>query len=470
MTQTTPIPPESLTNVPVSKQQRRKKPIPLLIGGLLVISGISYAVWHSQPQGAVNILKVSGRIEGYETEIGVKRSGRIETIAMREGTAVKKGQELITMDDSNDQLLQDQLRGAEARIASAQSDEQQAISDVERVEREIQEITSQINEAKLNVRQSQGDTQGRIEQAKSNVAAAKAQLVQAQAQVKQAAAEVNLANINRDRYAKLVKEGAINQQQFDQAQTTLDTAIATLEARQAAVNAARQNLSAVEGALTQAKTTGFNPDIRNAQLTSLFRKQQQSYAQLKSAQAKVKSAQAKVRDAQASKQQLITQITDSKKDLNVLSPIDGVVTARSAEPGAVVNSQTKILTIVDPKTLYFRGFIPEGDIGKVRLGQTTKILLDSAPDKPLQGKVIAIDPQASFTPENIYFQKDRVRQVVGIRVEVTNPDGCFNPENPYAESDLPCAKIGMPADAEILLKAGGSGSATLTNQGQEAGG
>ncbi|BBD60817.1 HlyD family secretion protein [Nostoc sp. HK-01] len=462
MTQTTPIPPESLTNVPVSKQQRRKKPIPLLVGGLLVIGGISYAVWHSQPQGAVNILKVSGRIEGYETEIGVKRSGRIESIAMREGTAVKKGQELITMDDSDDQLLQDQLRGAEARIASAESDAQQAISDVERVEREIQEITSQINEAKLNVRQSQGDTQGRIEQAQSNVAAAKAQLLQAQAQVKQAAAEVNLAQINRDRYAKLVKEGAINQQQFDQAQTTLDTTIATLEARQAAVNAARQQLSAVEGALTQAKTTGFNPDIRNAQLTALFRKQQQSYAQLKSAQAKVKSAQAKVKDTQAAKQQILTQIADSKKDLNVLSPIDGVVTARSAEPGAVVNSQTKILTIVDPKTLYFRGFIPEGDIGKVRLGQTTKIILDSAPDKPLQGRVIAIDPQASFTPENIYFQKDRVRQVVGIRVEVTNPDGCFNPENPYAQSDVPCAKIGMPADAEIDLKAGG--------RRQEAGG
>jgi HlyD family secretion protein len=40
----------------------------------------------------------------------------------------------------------------------------------------------------------------------------------------------------------LVKEGAVNQQQFDQAQTTLDTAIATLEARQAEVNAERQQL------------------------------------------------------------------------------------------------------------------------------------------------------------------------------------------------------------------------------------
>ncbi|MCC5644419.1 efflux RND transporter periplasmic adaptor subunit [Nostoc sp. CHAB 5824] len=458
MTHTIPTSPENLTAAPVSKQQRRKKPIPLLIGVLLVVGGIGYAVWRSQPQVSANVLQVSGRIEGYETEIGIKRSGRIESIAVREGVAVKKGQKLIKLDNTDDQLLQDQLHGAEARVTSAKYDEQQAISDVERVARETQEINSQISEAKLNLQQSQGDTQGRIEQAKSNVAAAKATLVQAQAQVKQAVAEVNLAKINRDRYAQLVKEGAINQQQFDQAQTTLDTAIATLEARVAAVNAERQQLSATSGAFTQVKTTGFNPDIRNAQLTALVRKQQQSDAQLKSAQAKVSSARAKVKDAQASKQQILTQIADSKKDLNVVSPLDGVVTARSVEPGAVVSSQTNILTIVDPKTVYFRGFIPEGDIGKVRLGQTTKILIDSAPDKPLEGKVIAIDPQASFTPENIYFQKDRVRQVVGIRIKIQNPDSCFNPENPYTESDLPCAKMGMPADAEINLKAGGGGT------------
>ncbi|HIK03919.1 MAG TPA: efflux RND transporter periplasmic adaptor subunit [Trichormus sp. M33_DOE_039] len=455
MTQTAPIPPENLTDTPLLKKpQQRKPPVPLLIGGLLLVSGIGYALWRSQPQGLANALKVSGRIEGYETEIGVKRAGRIESIAVREGAAVKQGQELIKLDDTDDQLLQEQLRGAEARVTAAQYDEQQAISDVERVAREIQEINSQINEAKLNWRQSQGDSTGRIAQAQSNVAAAQATLVQAQAQVKQAAAEVNLAKINRDRYAQLVKEGAINQQQFDQAQTTLDTAIATLEARQAAVNAERQQLSAALGALTQAKTTGLNPDIRNTQFVALIRRQQQSYAQLKSAQAKVKSAQAKVNDAQASKQQILTQIADSKKDLNVISPLDGVVTARSVEPGAIVSSQTNILTIVDPKTVYFRGFIPEGDIGKVRLGQTAKIFIDSAPNKPLEGKVIAIDPQASFTPENIYFQKDRVRQVVGIRVEVQNPDGCFNPENPYTGSDFPCAKMGMPADAEIDLEAG----------------
>ena len=457
MTQT--VPKENIPN-PIAlpaKDLRGKIPIPLLLLALLATcGGIGYTTWRLHSTPAVDVLFVSGRIEGYETDIGVKRSGRIESIVVREGAAVKKGQKLIKLDNSNDQLLSEQLRSAQARQASAQSDEQQAVSDAEKAQFTIEQVESQIHEAQLNQQQSQGDTIGRIAQAQSNVAAARAQLVQAQALLKQSAAEVKLAKLNRDRYALLVRDGAINQQKFDQAQTTLNTAVATLEARAAAVNAANQQLSAAQGGLTQVKTTSFNPGIRTAQLEALNSKRKQSYAQLRSASAKVKSAQAKVRDALASKRQIVTQIEDSKKDLNVVSPLDGVVTARSVEPGAIVSSQTKILTVADPNTIYLRGFIPEGDIGKVRLGQRAKIFLDSAPKQPLRGKVVSTDPQASFTPENIYFQKDRVKQVVGIRISVENPAGCYNPDQPYAGGDLPCAKIGMPGDAEILLLLGGA--------------
>lgn len=438
----------------LAKKQNRKKPIKLLFAILAVLGGVGYyIVWQNQPRTAANTLQLSGRIDGYETDIGVKRSGRIELITVREGEAVKKGQKLVQLDNSNDQLLQGQLRSAEAQIATAQSQEQQAKAEIERAKAQIEQVVSQIQEAQINFQQSQGNAQGEITQAQSQVAAAKAQLVQAQAQTKLASAELKLAKINRDRYAKLVNEGAINQQQFDQSQTNLETAIATEEARKATVNAAAEQLNAAKGSLTQAKTSALNPSIRNAQIEALQRKQKQNDAQLNAAQAQLKAAQAKVKEAQAFKQQISTQIQDSQKDLNVLSPIDGVVTARNVEAGAIVTNQSKILKLVNPSTVYLRGFIPEGDIGKVRVGQETNIFLDSAPQNPLKGKVIAIDPQASFTPENIYFQKDRVKQVVGIRISVQNPTGCFNPDQPYTGTDLPCAKIGMPADAEILLKA-----------------
>ncbi|MBS1995838.1 MAG: hypothetical protein JSS86_05985, partial [Cyanobacteria bacterium SZAS LIN-2] len=55
----------------------------------------------------------------------------------------------------------------------------------------------------------------------------------------------------------------------------------------------------------------------------------------------------------------------------------------------------------------------------------------------LDGTVIQIDPEGSFTPENIYFKDDRVKQVFGIKIGITRPDRL--------------AKPGMPADAEILI-------------------
>jgi HlyD family secretion protein len=46
-----------------------------------------------------------------------------------------------------------------------------------------------------------------------------------------------------------------------------------------------------------------------------------------------------------------------------------------------------------------------------------------------------IDPQAMFTPENTYFQEDRVKQVVGVKLRL--------------KGGLGSAKPGMPADARI---------------------
>ena len=114
-----------------------------------------------------------------------------------------------------------------------------------------------------------------------------------------------------------------------------------------------------------------------------------------------------------------------------------VVTARSVEPGVVVSPGRVLLSLLDLATVYMRGFIPEGEIGRVRVGQPARVYLDSHPDRPLTARVAAIDSEASFTPENIYFREDRVQQVFGVRLAIDDPDGF--------------AKPGMPADAEIVF-------------------
>lgn len=411
---------DTITTIPQS--QRKSNPRIIILLGLLII-GVGLSGWYflSRSQTKTDPLHLSGRIEGYETDIGAKIAGRVNFIAVREGDRVRKNQVLMELDDAE---MQAKLQGAKARLVAAKQQAMQA-------QLQIEVISSQIAEAQLNLQQSRGDAQGQIDRSQANVATAQAQLSQAQAQLNQAQAELKLATTNRDRYAALLSQGAITQQQLDQAQTNFETAIETVLARKAAVNAASQQVSAAQGGLVQVKTTGLNPEIRNAQLDRL-RKQQLL------AQTQLAAAQAEVSNVQAAQQEIAAQIAY----LKVKSPIDGVVTVRTVEPGAVVASGKTLLTLVNPDTVYLRGYIPGGEIGKVRVGQPAKVFLDSSPNQALSAHVNEIDPQASFTPENIYFRQERVKQVFGVKISIDNPGGF--------------AKPGMPADAEIVIHRGQS--------------
>lgn len=395
------------------KPNLRRLLIPL---GLLAV-GAGLSVWYVSSRPESQGLQLSGRIEGYPTDVGARVGGRINYVAVREGDEVRKGKVIVRIDDEE---VQAQLRGATARLSSAAQQEQQA-------RLQIEVAQSQIQEAQLNLQQASGDAKGRILQAEENLAAAEAQLIQTQAQLNQAKAELQLARLDRDRYAQLVKQGVVTSQRFDQAQTTFDTARASVGSREAAVVAARRQASAASGALVQARTTSFNPEIRSSQLNALRR-------QLGVARSQLAAAQAEVKNAIASRQEILAQIDY----LNVVSPIDGVVLTRSVEPGEVVATGTRLLTLLNPNTVYMRGFVPEGQIGKVRVGQRANVFLDSAPNKALPAYVAAIDTEASFTPENIYFREDRVKQVFGVKLKIENPTGF--------------AKPGMPADGEILTE------------------
>ena len=111
---------------------------------------------------------------------------------------------------------------------------------------------------------------------------------------------------------------------------------------------------------------------------------------------------------------------------------------RAAEPGEVVTAGTPLITLLDLGKVYLRGFVPEGQIGKVKVGQAARVYLDSDPNQPIEAYVSRIDPQAMFTPENTYFREDRVKQVVGVKLQLKGAIGF--------------AKPGMPADGEILVQ------------------
>ena len=103
-----------------------------------------------------------------------------------------------------------------------------------------------------------------------------------------------------------------------------------------------------------------------------------------------------------------------------------------------MNAGTAIVTLLDLSKVYLRGFVPEGQIGHVKLDQPGRIYLDSNPNQPIEAYVSRIDPEATFTPENTYFRDERVKQVVGVKLQLKGAIGL--------------AKPGMPADGEILIQ------------------
>lgn len=392
-----------------------KKKLKIIILILVILGGsAAFWYWKNRPADMAKLL-ISGRIEGYETNIGPKIGGRVDFVAAREGELVKKGQLLVKISDDD---IQAKLRGANSRILMSQEQETDSSFQVEA-------IKSQIEEARIKLQQSKEEASSEIYQAESSVALAQARLAESQAALEQAIAELELAKKRKQRYQIMLARGAVSTDENDQAQTTCDTAEAIVKAKRALLTVAQKDYKKSMGALEQARSMRLNPPMRSSQIETLQK-------QLSQAEHKLKSAKHEIANVKAQRD----EVQSSIDYLTIESPIDGVITARSVEPGAVVTPGQTLLSVINLDEVYLRGYVPEGRIGEVQVGQTAKVFLDSFPKKPFEGKVTQIDPEGSFTPENIYFKDDRVKQVFGIKISIKQAEHF--------------AKPGMPADAEIV--------------------
>ena len=372
---------------------------------VLLVALAAFAVWRfvlRPPAVPPGVIAVSGRIEGDDSAIAAKTSGRIREITVREGDQVQAGQVIALLDDE-----QIRAREQQAMAAVRQAEARATLS-----EHQIAVLEEQLRQSRLGVDQARADAEGKVSEAEGKVAAAEAQLAQAEAAYAQ-------AKWDREAMARLFKKELVAEQEAQRAQNNE-------EAQAAIVAASRRQVEAARGALTTAKANLVNPAIRSSQVAAVQGQILQARADILAAQAEAERARAMLEEARA-----------NRRDLNVIAPFTGTVATRTAEPGEVVNAGTPIVTLVNLGEVYLRAFVPEGQIGLVKLAQPARVFLDSAPAKPIDAYVLRIDPQASFTPENTYFREDRVKQVVGVKLRLKGATGF--------------AKPGMPADGEILI-------------------
>ena len=381
--------------------RRRRGIVAIGLLALLVVAGI--LLWRGvfARRGPQNIISLSGRVEGDDAAVAPKLAGRLLEVRVREGDAVNAGDVIAVLDDEQVRAREDQ-----ARAALAQADARSKAA-----QEQIAVLREQLHQNEIQVNQARIDAAGRVRQAEAELAAAEAQYTQQQA-------AYQIAEFDKEAYIKLAESGAASERQSKQA-------ISTADQQAAAVAAAQKRVDAAEGALASARAMLANPDIRAAELAAVQKQIGQQNAEVASANAQIEQQQAALAEAEA-----------NRKDLIIRAPFTGTIVTRAAEPGEVAMAGTTIVTLVDLSRVYLRGFVPEGQIGLVKIGQPAHVFLDSNPNTAIDAYVSRIDPQATFTPENTYFRDDRVKQVVGIKLQLKEGFGY--------------AKPGMPADGEIL--------------------
>jgi HlyD family secretion protein len=340
-----------------SRPIRRSRRAIVILAVLAVLAIAGFRLWKeffATPRVPDSVVVLSGRIEGDDSAVAPKATGRILEIRVREGDSVQAGDIIAVLDD--------------------------------------QQVRARENQSRAALLQSEA----KAKSAHDQIAVLEEQLRQGQAEVAQQEASYQLALFDKEAYTRLAKAGAVSERQGKLAETTADQ-------QAAAVAAAKRRVAGVRMQLAQQE------------------------AEIASANASTQQARFQLTEAQANEQ-----------DLTVVAPFTGTVATRTAEPGEVVTPGTAIVTMLDLSKVYLRGFVPEGQIGKIKVGQPAQVYLDSSPKQPISAYVSRIDPQATFTPENVYFRDDRVKQVVGLKLQLKGAVGY--------------AKPGMPADGEILVQ------------------
>jgi HlyD family secretion protein len=236
------------------------------------------------------------------------------------------------------------------------------------------------------------EIQARVRAAQAALAAAEANLKASEADYERAQAdavspEVPLLQRAYERARKMEQEGVVSQAALDDAQRAYETAVSKRDM-------ARANLSV--------------------------------------AKAKISQARAQVEQNRAA----LAQNEEELRNSTIVAPIDGIVLARNVEVGDAVSSilvlgsgATSLFNMGDTNEVFVRGKVDESDIGKVYLGQTARIKVESFKDKTFNGKVTKISPMGT--------EKDNVT-TFEVRVSITNATGEL--------------KANMTAIAEIILE------------------
>jgi HlyD family secretion protein len=319
------------------------------------------------------LIQANGRIEGDHVTVASKFPGRIVELAAREGDRVGRGDVLIRLDDAQVSAKVDQA----ARLVDG---------------RHAQVEAAHTSLAVLNLEVPLG------------IEAASAKVESAHAAIRKAITVEYEARRDAERIRPLVSQQAVSLQQLDQAEARWKIAVIEISVARSALDQATKELGQAELGWKRIRS-------KEAEVAALERQRDQAEAAFAEAESIL-------------------------HDLTIVAPTDGTVTTRMVDVGEVVTAGAPLLELVDLDRLYLQVYVPEVQIGKVRLDLPARIYTDAFPNEPFHATIRYIASKAEFTPKEVQTPDERVKLIYAVRLYLANnPDHRLTP--------------GLPADAII---------------------
>jgi HlyD family secretion protein len=407
---------------------RQIVPIVVILG--IVAIGILYLVGAANANGS---LSSSGTVEAVEVRIGPEIGGMVKDVLVQEGDHVEEGQTLVMLDDA---ILQNQRDQAEANRAQAKATVESAELGLESSQQSYDALFDGLDLATATAlhnlalaRDAVRDAENRVE----NLAnpGKQTDIDTARADVVLKRDVLDKAKEDYEDYANKPEDNLIRaslQLRLSAAQAAYDDAVRDL-------NNLLDGTNDIDLSIGQAEL-----DMANAQLSQA----EDDYAALQSgpdpdqlalaedsvqtAQAQLDAANANLAAAEAALESADLQIAKAE----LVAPSNGTVLYRNIEPGEIVSPGATVLVIAQLDDLSITVYLPEDRYGKVNLGDTAEVEVDSFPGVKFIATVIRIADEAEFTPRNVQTGEGRRTTVFAIELKLDDPEGKLKP--------------GMPAD------------------------
>jgi multidrug resistance efflux pump len=347
--------------------------------GVVVVSALTSVLVFSQLRDSPR--KVSGFIEADEIRLGSRIGGRVAEVLTEEGAQVRKGQVLVKLEPFDLLELEQEATGA---LAARQADLNRFTAGF-RPEEVLQAKARYDQFAAQLDRLTNGPREEEIAAARGRSDAA--------------AAEFMLAEQNYARASKLLQNSAVARQELENAEQKLKSArsmvvVRTNELQILEVGTRKEVLAEAQAKLEEAKAAwdlvkvGYRAEEIN-----------QATAARDSAKA------------------TLAAIRQRLEELQILSPVDGVVEALELQQGDLVAAGAPVLSLMDTSHLWVRAYVPENELG-LTIGQVLPLSVDSYPGERFRGELSFIARQAEFTPSNVQTPEERSKQVFRIKVNI----------------------------------------------------